>query len=210
MVPPTKEMLDKAVQMASCPVAAKPSFDKILGLVDAEVRSASSKHPKLNSAHEAYAVILEELDEFKMEVWRRKKDKLAMRKELIQTAAMCVRALHDLDLTNEKLDMIGREVPFVDARELVKDGYILRPSLPALTSYGIPKVWRFVETRTFTEAEVNCSWVVVDYERVPSVAEMTAVFFNGPISPSARVPLYTARPDEPVIQEWRPPCRTWV
>lgn len=73
---------------------------RVLGEVAAELAHARSNHAPLNSAHEAYAVILEELDEFKIEVWKktRARDRAAMRAELIQLAAMAVRAIEDLGL----------------------------------------------------------------------------------------------------------------
>ncbi len=68
--------------------------------VGSEVKRAMDLHAPLNSAHEAYAVILEELDEFKEEVFlrREKRSPERMKKELIQTAAMCIRAINDLKL----------------------------------------------------------------------------------------------------------------
>lgn len=68
-----------------------------------ELDRATEQHGKMNSAHEAYAVILEELDEFKAEVWKKSKDRdrKNMRKELIQVGAMCARAVIDLDLDPE-------------------------------------------------------------------------------------------------------------
>ncbi len=42
----------------------------MLEQIASEVLRAQAKHKPLNSAHEAYAVILEELDEFKAEVWK--------------------------------------------------------------------------------------------------------------------------------------------
>jgi hypothetical protein len=66
--------------------------------VAAEVRRAMTKHGPMNSGHEAYSVILEELDEFWEEVKRQALDKAATRKELIQVAAMACRAIHDLKL----------------------------------------------------------------------------------------------------------------
>jgi hypothetical protein len=77
--------------------------DQIAG----EVRRAVQLHKGMNSLHESYAVILEELDEFWEQVKRNPK-KLSpdeqdlrmceIRNELIQTAAMCVRTIVDLKL----------------------------------------------------------------------------------------------------------------
>lgn len=65
-----------------------------------ELKRARSKHKDIQSPHEAYAVILEELEEFwdevKAQVWDRSK----MVKELVQVGAMAQRAAEDL-----KLDM---------------------------------------------------------------------------------------------------------
>ncbi len=76
---------------------AKPLFWL---LVTNELTEARDKHAVLNSAHEAWAVILEELDEFKTQVFKRReaRDKQNMLRELIQTAAMCQRAAEDLGL----------------------------------------------------------------------------------------------------------------
>lgn len=74
-----------------------------LEMVAEELAKAQSQHAPLNSAHEAYAVILEELDEFKAEVWkkREKRDRANMLKELVQVAAMCARTAQDLGLVND-------------------------------------------------------------------------------------------------------------
>lgn len=73
---------------------------KTLNLVGDELERARAKHAPLNSAHEAYAVILEELDEFWEEVRKKRevRSKSRMASELIQTAVVCVRAVADLDL----------------------------------------------------------------------------------------------------------------
>ena len=76
-----------------------PSGDAILA-VRQELARARERHAPLNSAHEAYAVILEELDEFFAEVRKRaeRRDPAAMRRELVQIAAMAIRAVEDLAL----------------------------------------------------------------------------------------------------------------
>lgn len=70
----------------------------VLEAIEVEHEKATRKHAPMHSAHEAYAVILEELDEFKAEVWKQQRDPVAMRRELVQLAAMAVRAIIDLDL----------------------------------------------------------------------------------------------------------------
>lgn len=66
--------------------------------IGSEVQTAEAKHKPLNSPHEAYAVILEELQEFWLEVMRKDEDRRpeAMRLELVQAAAMCIRAIRDV------------------------------------------------------------------------------------------------------------------
>ena len=67
----------------------------ILDEIAAEVDRAESIHPPINSLHEGYAVIAEELDEFWDQVRLKSKmrDPVIVRTELIQTAAMCVRTI---------------------------------------------------------------------------------------------------------------------
>jgi hypothetical protein len=75
--------------------------------IAAEVTRAMTLHPPINSLHEARGVIEEEFDEFwdeaklnprKMTDERREEWKSGLRMELMQTAAMCVRAIVDLKL----------------------------------------------------------------------------------------------------------------
>lgn len=72
-----------------------------------EVTRAIKLHKPLASLHEAHSVIAEEFDEFwdfvKMNPKKMNDDARAewrkhIREELIQTAAMCVRAVYDLNL----------------------------------------------------------------------------------------------------------------
>ena len=67
--------------------------EQFLTEVRSEVRRAETIHKPINSLHEGYAVILDELDEFWEEVRKKadQRDPMAVREELIQTAAMCVR-----------------------------------------------------------------------------------------------------------------------
>lgn len=68
----------------------------ILSEIANELSGAREKHPAFNSAHEGYAVILEELDELWDEAKRRDASKDAMRKEAIQVAAMALRFIEDV------------------------------------------------------------------------------------------------------------------
>jgi hypothetical protein len=84
---------------------AKDEAEALFDLVDAvttdvlhEVLRAKSKFLPFNSAHEGYAVLLEEIDELWDEVKKnqRVRDKATMRKEAIQCAAMAVRFVLDV------------------------------------------------------------------------------------------------------------------
>jgi len=79
---------------------AKPSkiydpTDEILRDVHDELRSAELKFAKFNSAHEGWAVIIEELDELWEQI-RGAQDVSCMRQEAIQIAAMGVRFAKDI------------------------------------------------------------------------------------------------------------------
>ncbi len=70
----------------------------ILADVKVEYERATSKFGSFNSAHEGYAVILEELEELKGEVFLKKeaRDWQHMRKEAVQVAAMAIRFITDV------------------------------------------------------------------------------------------------------------------
>lgn len=71
--------------------------EEILNDVSAELARAQAKFGPMASLHEAYAVILEEMDELKAHVWTNQKRRQpdAIYAELIQLAAMVVRTAHD-------------------------------------------------------------------------------------------------------------------
>jgi hypothetical protein len=66
--------------------------------VAAELSRATGKFGAFASAHEGYAVILEELDELKAEIWKNQKvrDVTKMRAEACQVAAMAIRFMVDV------------------------------------------------------------------------------------------------------------------
>jgi hypothetical protein len=74
-----------------------------LRLVEQELSRARRKHPPLHSLHEAYAVLLEELEEFKAQVWLQTaaRDRQAMLLELVQLVAMAMRTALDCGLLEQ-------------------------------------------------------------------------------------------------------------
>ncbi|KKK48668.1 hypothetical protein LCGC14_3142800, partial [marine sediment metagenome] len=72
----------------------------VLKVVRLELERATSKFGPMASAHEGYAVILEELDEFWEEVRKKRENRsyLHMREELVQIAVMAIQAIGDLEL----------------------------------------------------------------------------------------------------------------
>ena len=64
----------------------------------AEAESAADKWPPFNSAHEGYAILLEEVDELwgHVKINQKKRDLAAMRAEAIQVAAMALRFVVDV------------------------------------------------------------------------------------------------------------------
>jgi hypothetical protein len=73
-------------------------------LVEAELATARKGHAPLNSLHEGYAVILEEVDELWEEVRKKRsqRDPRAILTELVQIAAMAQRTAEDVGLIGEE------------------------------------------------------------------------------------------------------------
>jgi hypothetical protein len=97
-------------------------------LVQHELADARSKHLPLNSLHEGYAVILEQLEEVKAQVFKKRQSRhlTTLLRELVQTAAMCQRLAEDVICDNvpwEELEIHGEEVPpTVPVVQAGKDG----------------------------------------------------------------------------------------
>jgi hypothetical protein len=86
-----------------CPAPEQgESRANFLDCVTEELERARDGHPPINSAHEGYSVILEELDEFWDEVKRKRseRDPEAMWSELVQVAAMAARTAEDVLVWN--------------------------------------------------------------------------------------------------------------
>lgn len=77
-------------------IPAAPPRLHVGALVDGELWRARQQHPApFNSAHEGFAVLLEEVEELKAEVFKRNRDESAMFKEAVQVAAMAHRFIQD-------------------------------------------------------------------------------------------------------------------
>lgn len=63
-----------------------------------EATKASYSYPAFNSAHEGYAVLMEEIDELweHVKTNQKRRDLAAMRKEAVQVAAMALRFIADV------------------------------------------------------------------------------------------------------------------
>ncbi|MGB8274118.1 MAG: hypothetical protein WCF16_02485 [Alphaproteobacteria bacterium] len=83
---------------AGMPVATSPAVpaEPLLQEISESLVKAEAKHAPMQSAHEGYSVILEELDELWEEVKRQERDPAAMRKEAKHVAAMGLRFLKDV------------------------------------------------------------------------------------------------------------------
>lgn len=63
-----------------------------------EAFEASINWPPMNSAHEGYGVLMEEVEEMwdEIKVNQKRRDLVKLRKEAIQVAAMAIRFVHDV------------------------------------------------------------------------------------------------------------------
>lgn len=85
-----------AVVMVQLREAVPEPYAVALEQVIEELRRAVSHHAPLNSPHEGYAVILEELDELWDEVKPNRGRTAAARCEAVQVAAMALRYIAEL------------------------------------------------------------------------------------------------------------------
>jgi len=74
----------------------RASHLKATNLVLSELERAVQTYSAFNSAHEGYAVILEELDELWEEIRKRNPDPHRIQKEVVQVGAMAIRFLVDV------------------------------------------------------------------------------------------------------------------
>jgi len=78
------------------------SNDSFRDRVLAEIRRVRSKQQPFHSAHEAFAVLLEEVEEFKAEVWTKRRNEFNMLHELVQIAAVAEMMAQDMDLVERE------------------------------------------------------------------------------------------------------------
>ena len=84
------------------------NINDIIELAKEEYTRASSNYPPFNSAHEGYAVLLEEVEELKVEVFKspKNRDYDLMRKEAIQVVAMGLRFLIDVKPKENSIEVL--------------------------------------------------------------------------------------------------------
>ena len=77
---------------------SKSRYSEVVDSIQQEIDRAIRLYQPMTSPHEAYAIILEEVDEFWDEVKQTHHNKMELGKQLKQVAAMAIRAIHDLEL----------------------------------------------------------------------------------------------------------------
>jgi hypothetical protein len=97
--------------------------------MEEEMSRAVDSHGPMTTPHEAAAVIREEFEEFWDEVKQRSHDHQRMADELIQVAAMCNRAVLDLNLLRQPEPTIhrGQEGQSIDIGTDKDDNYAVCP-----------------------------------------------------------------------------------
>ena len=101
----------KEEQLSYLPKEVLPLSTKFVDLLQIEVKRAESMYPPMNSLMEAASIIREEFEEFweAVRVKDSKRDQENLAEELVQTAAMCMRAYNDLVKPEiEALDLQGK------------------------------------------------------------------------------------------------------
>lgn len=108
-----RAFIQSALDFRRCPLMdddfpqLRNDFDRRLELakaggfeydVDAELAKARSGHGPQKSLHEGLAVLWEEFEEVKAEVFKKYPDRAALRTELVQVAAMAQRMAEDNNL----------------------------------------------------------------------------------------------------------------
>lgn len=105
----------KAFEIES--IEAPKEIAGILRAVIAEYEQAASEHAAWHSAHEGYAVLLEEVDELWDEVRRKRtlRDPDQMRREATQIASCAIRFVKDV-VGSHPRSMLGDDLQPVRAR----------------------------------------------------------------------------------------------
>ena len=78
-------------------------------LIEEELARARTAYPRINSLHEGYAVILEEVRELETEIFKKpfRRDLEHVLTELVQIAAMCIRTAEDCRLLADVKERTG-------------------------------------------------------------------------------------------------------
>jgi hypothetical protein len=87
-----RQCLEEALENLKINLSVSP----FLYDVEHELDKARHHHKPIHSLHEGYAVILEELEEVKAEIFKKSPSRAAVYHELLQTAAMCQRTAEDV------------------------------------------------------------------------------------------------------------------
>lgn len=83
-------------------------FEGLIYEIVSEIERATASNAAFNSAHEGYAVILEELDELWEEVKKKRveRDPKKMTREAVQVAAMAIRFVMDVCYSPQPSDWV--------------------------------------------------------------------------------------------------------